>query len=546
MSRNDNARFLTAATVGTGRSKFPRNSETLTTLNIGKLTPIYIDEVLPGDTVKIDMASIGRLVTPANPFFGNMYIDYYFFFVPNRILWEHWENFLGANSQPWFSNTTYTIPTLNVINDLEGSADEDVLEFLGSYYGLPSNHGLQSSDESINVQELPFRAYNLIWNKFFRDENLQAESAFNTTDNAVQDYADYILLNAGKSHDYFTSCLPSPQKGAAVNLPFSGIADVYLDNESIQVGTSTRQAPRFELANGNSAGSGNVTQTTISGYPGMSIGGSTTSIAAYDPAGTLKAQMSSVELTVNELRLAIATQQWLELAARGGTRINEVMWNFFHVRTPDSRIQFPEYLGGKRVDINVSQVVQTSAGNGTTDLGSTGAVSVTRDKGHMFTKSFVEHGWLLGLAVIRYDHIYQNNVHRMFTRKNIYDYYWPQFDNIGEQAVLNKELVVLSDSEEDNNGVFGYQEAWAEYRYKPGMVTGAFNKYLDAPLNSWTLADHYSSQPILGSSWIQEDRNGALDVLLVQNGPDYYLDCYFRASFTRAMSIHSIPGLKRI
>lgn len=524
-----NSRFSVAPQAAIERSRFKRSFSHKTTFDAGQLVPIYCEEVLPGDTVTLDLSTVCRMATPMYPVMDSCFLDVHWFFIPYRLTWDHWREFCGENTDPWAQNIEYTIPH-GLVEASEGG--------FWDHMCVPTKIGA-------NVSALPYRAYCLVWNEWYRDQNLQSCVLVDTGDNANLQKSNN-LLKVNKYKDYFTSCLPSPQKGDAVLLPLGEWAPVYTRSTDVpsdgaivglKWGTDATNITNASLGIIGSAG---VYATQL--YTG-SIG--TAKTANVEPSNLWADLGNATAATVNQLRQAFAVQRLLERDARGGTRYRELVKSHFGVDTGDARVQVPEYLGGKHIPINISQVVQQSAAaNEPTPLGNTGAFSKTVDRDSMFTKSFVEHGLLLGLASIRTDHTYQQGIPRYLSRRNRYDFYWPTLAHIGEQAVKLSEIY----AKDDPNGdiVFGYQEAWADYRYSPNRVSGAFRSNSTQSLDVWHYADDYASRPTLSSSWIAETDANVGRTLAVQDSTvaDQFLcDFYFNAVWTRPMPLYSVPGL---
>lgn len=526
MNRNSEYNFAQNPQVGVSRSRFQRNSDNKTTFNTGDLIPIYLDEVLPGDTHQIDVACVMRMATPIFPVMDNAYCDFYFFFVPNRLLWEHWKEFMGENKETtWTPKTEYSVPQVTAP---KGGWAEGTL---ADYLGLPTKV------EGISVSALPGRAYGLIYNEWFRNQNVTQPTLVEVTDatttgkndgSATNDSAITLAkpLKAAKVFDYYTGALPEPQKGEPIQLPLAGAAPIkaYSEKELKNVRntfTWIAKANPIEVAQVDKDG------TMANGLPADTYMG---------------ADLSSVTAaTINQLRQAFQIQKLLEKDARGGTRYREVLREHFGVISPDSRMQIPEYLGGYRLPINVSQVIQTSSSDDTSPLGNTAALSVTTMNKPMFTKSFTEHGFIMGLAVVRTDQTYQQGIERMWSRKGRYDYYWPVLANIGEQAILNKEIYAQGNAKDDE--AFGYQEAWADYRYKPSKVTGLFRSNAQQSLDAWHYAQDYDALPTLSTAWMEQGEAEMKRTLAVQSQPDFIADFYFMNKTTRCMPVYSIPGL---
>nr|WNN13429.1 MAG: major capsid protein [Microviridae sp.] len=527
MNRNSENRFAENPQVGVSRSRFQRNSDNKTTFNTGDLIPIYLDEVLPGDTHQIDMACVMRMATPIYPVMDNAFCDFYFFFVPNRLLWEHWKDFMGENRKTaWTPKTEYSVP--QVTAPTGGWAEGT----LADYMGLPTKI------EGISVSALPGRAYGLIYNEWFRNQNVTQPTLVEVTDatttgkndgSATNDSAITLAkpLKAAKVFDYYTGALPEPQKGEPITIPLgAGAAPVKLYKETklnnVYDDIYITNAKIFTISKND---------------PIWTSDGSNT-----NKAGTLGADLSEVTAaTINQLRQAFQIQKLLEKDARGGTRYREVLREHFGVVSPDARMQIPEYLGGYRLPINVSQVIQTSSTDSTSPQGNTAALSVTTMNKSMFTKSFTEHGFIMGLAVVRTDQTYQQGIERMWSRKGRYDYYWPVLANIGEQAILNKEIYAQGNAKDEE--AFGYQEAWADYRYKPSKVTGLFRSNAQQSLDSWHYAQDYDALPTLSTAWMEQGDAEMKRTLAVQNQPDFIADFYFMNKTTRCMPVYSIPGL---
>lgn len=535
MNRNSENRFAENPQVGVSRSRFQRNSDNKTTFNTGDLIPVYLDEVLPGDTHQIDVACVMRMATPIFPVMDNAFCDFYFFFVPNRLLWEHWKEFMGENKETaWTPKTEYSVPQVTAPT---GGWEEGTL---ADYLGLPTKVG------GISVSALPGRAYGLIYNEWFRNQNVTQPTLVEVTDatttgkndgSATNDSAITLAkpLKAAKVFDYYTGALPEPQKGEPITIPMQGNAKLLLFNEpsletvySQEGGYTTNTWTGAVTWTGNSSGETEPIGTNIwnKQYPG----------------GWLGADLSGVTAaTINQLRQAFQIQKLLEKDARGGTRYREVLREHFGVISPDARMQIPEYLGGYRLPINVSQVIQTSSTDSTSPQGNTAALSVTTMNKSMFTKSFTEHGFIMGLAVVRTDQTYQQGIERMWSRKGRYDYYWPVLANIGEQAILNKEIYAQGNEKDEE--AFGYQEAWADYRYKPSKVTGLFRSNAAQSLDSWHYAQDYDALPTLSTAWMEQGDTEMKRTLAVQNQPDFIADFYFMNKTTRCMPVYSIPGL---
>lgn len=551
MSRNAESRFAVNPTrIDMSRSRFDRNSSVKTSFNVGQVVPFYLDEVLPGDTFKIRTNKVVRLQTLITPMMDNLYLDTYYFFVPNRLVWSHWKEFNGENTESaWIPETTYEVPQIT-----SPATDGWVVGTLADYFGLPTGV------PNLSVSALPFRAYALVINEWFRDQNLQdplvipvddAGTAGVNTGNYVTDVAKGGLpFVAAKYHDYFTSCLPAPQKGPDVTIPVSGGANLPVVSlaETTSPSLSTAAAQFYAP---NSSNEYKYLYFNASSTPG-GAGASGNNVPITDlsnanngiPMNLWAVNDGEVSAaTINQLRMAFQIQKLYERDARGGSRYIEILKSHFGVTSPDSRLQRPEYLGGNRVPIHINQVIQQSATDSTSPQGNVAGQSLTTDSNGDFTRSFTEHGYVIGLMVVRYPHTYQQGIERHWSRKTRFDYYWPVFANIGEQAVLNKEIYAQGSDTDDE--VFGYQEAWADYRYKPSRVTGEMRSQYAQSLDSWHLADDYTTQPFLSASWIQEDASTVDRVLAVtsEQANQVFCDVYVQNRTTRPMPMYSIPGL---
>ena len=554
MEINQVSRFALNPSVDIQRSKFERNSAVKFSFNVGDLVPFYVDEVLPGDTFSIDTSKVVRMQPLVAPIMDNLYLDTYWFFVPNRLVWSHWKNFCGENTtSKWVPSVEYSVPKAKgfVTDKFPGTNEESAAWLPGDiadYMGIPvcSNSVTAVSQEELQVNALPFRGYALIWNEFFRDQNLQDPVPIDTGDDGghvdnTESLSNRIcqgsgILKACKYHDYFTSCLPSPQKGPDVSIPLSGLAKVVTGNSGIPENSmpisfsSVPNKQNVGFLNGNVPDMLNLQPDE--GSPGNLI------------PNNLYASLGSASLgTINELRLAFQMQRIYEKDARGGTRYTEILKNHFGVTSPDARLQRPEYLGGSRIPININQVVQTSSSSNTPQ-GNTAAYSVTADVHSDFTKSFVEHGFIFGLCVARYDHTYQQGLERFWSRSDRFDYYWPSLANIGEQPVKRKEIYCTGNADNDER-VFGYQEAWADYRYKPSRVAGEMRSRVPNTLDVWHLADNYNGAPFLSAEWIEEDKTNLNRALAVSDtvSNQLWADIFVKNTSVRPMPIYSIPGL---
>ena len=544
MSRNAESHFAVNPTrIDLSRSRFDRSSSYKTTFNVGQIIPFYVDEVLPGDTFSIDTSKVVRMQTLLTPVMDDIFLDTYYFFVPNRLTWNHWKQFMGENTESaWIPSVEYEIPQLTAP---EGGWN---IGTIADYMGIPTGVS------GLSVNALPFRAYALIMNEWFRDENLSDPLNIPVTDATVQgvntgtfvtDVAKGGLpYTAAKYHDYFTSALPAPQKGPDVTIPVStatAFPVITQDEKVPNPGSSAMTVTAPGVTAGYSLGfqpNGGLSVSNTGGPTGNWVSG-------FSPNNLwAQAEGNTVVATINQLRLAFQIQKLYERDARGGTRYIEILKSHFGVTSPDARLQRPEYLGGNRIPININQVVQSSSTDASgTPQGNTAAYSLTSDNHSDFTKSFVEHGFLIGVMVARYRHTYQQGLERFWSRKDRFDYYFPVFANIGEQAIKNKEIYAQGTEKDDE--VFGYQEAWADYRYRPNRVTGEMRSAAPQSLDVWHLGDDYESLPSLSDSWIREDSKTVNRVLAVSDNVSAQLFCdiYVRNLCTRPMPLYSIPGL---
>lgn len=556
MNRNVESHFATLPRADISRSRFDRSSSLKTSFNVGDIIPFYLDEVLPGDTFNVETSKVVRMQPMVTPIMDNIYLDTYYFFVPARLCWQHWKELNGENTESaWLPATEYEIPQITA------PAGGWNVGTIADYFGIPTGV------PKLSVNALPFRAYALICNEWFRDENLSdplniplddATVAGVNTGVWVTDVAKGGLpYRAAKYHDYFTSCLPAPQKGPDVTIPVAEAGryqvvpmtqevDYTLSTAPLQWrkrsdGTGWSTNPNNFALNVSYAGGDSIYGSTAQQY---SSGGSESIVDIFPSNLWALSSGNAQAATINQLRMAFQIQKLYERDARGGTRYTEILKSHFGVTSPDSRLQRPEYLGGNRIPINVNQIVQQSATqDGSTPQGNPVGLSFTSDRNDDFIKSFTEHGYVIGLMVARYDHTYQQGLERLWTRKDRFDFYWPVFANIGEQAVLNQEIYAQGTVEDTE--VFGYQEAWAEYRYKPNKVTGEMRSQYAQSLDVWHLADDYNALPTLSDSWIREDPANVDRVLAISSSVSNQLfaDIYVRNRSTRPMPVYSVPGL---
>lgn len=548
MNRNTESHFSLSPHVDISRSRFDRSASLKTSFNAGDVVPFFLEEVLPGDTFSVDTSKVVRMQTLLTPMMDNVYLDTYYFFVPNRLVWDHWKEFCGENTESaWIPQTEYTMPQITSPAGQGWSVGT-----LADYFGIPTGVA------GLSVSALPFRAYALIINEWFRDQNLQDPLVVPTDDSTVAGVNTGTFVTdvakggkpfiAAKYHDYFTSALPAPQKGPDVTIPvahagsYPVVALKNVDNNSLNTGP---------LIFGDFNANGGVTvPRTYSSLNSPSAQADTSLVWSQPYNGAVPSNLMAVAdgnaaaATINQLRLAFQIQKFYERQARGGSRYTEVVRSFFGVTSPDARLQRPEYLGGNRVPININQIVQQSGTESSgTPQGTVVGQSLTTDKHSDFTKSFTEHGLIIGVLVARYDHTYQQGLNRLWSRKDKFDFYWPVFANIGEQAIKNKEI--FAQGTDKDNEVFGYQEAWAEYRYKPNMVTGEMRSAYAQSLDVWHLADDYSTLPSLSDSWIREDKANIDRVLAVTSAVSnqFFADIYVKNYCTRPMPMYSVPGL---
>lgn len=567
-------RFSDAPAMYMRRTKFDRSHVYKTTFDAGKLIPVFVDEVLPGDTARMSVNYFARLATPIKPIMDNIYLDWFFFFVPNRLVWEHWQNFCFEQEDP-DDSTDYVIPTVSASTSVNNS----LVGSLWDYFGLPIN----TTNNITGISALPFRGVYLIYNEWFRDENLQKSVKIEKGDvnrvidiNRLSEQPSWVLDSSsadaypgfacpprGKRHDYFTSALPWTQKGPGVSIGLAGTASIvdptpgtgYLlhstGNQLAAVsayGGDASSSGGRRIAQGNGSISfnrnGDTDFSTIGGFAGNASSSVTMSAQT---ASTYLGNDSYVDLdtsnifTINSLRTAFQMQKFYERLARGGSRYTEVLRSFFGVVSPDARLQRPEFLGSFTKMVNVNPIAQTSATNDTSPQGNLSAYGVTAAKFHGFTKSFVEHGYIFGFVCARADLTYQQGINKMWLRSTVYDFYWPTFAHLGEQAIELREI--YAQGSEADKTVFGYQERYAEYRYKPSQITGKFRSSVtDGNLDVWHLSQFFKNAPTLNEEFIVE--NPPIErIIAVPSEPEFLLDIGFRYTTVRPMPMFGTPGL---
>lgn len=566
-------RFSDAPAMYMKRTKFDRSHVYKTTFNSGKLIPVFVDEVLPGDTTRMSVNYFARLATPIKPIMDNIYLDWFFFFVPNRLVWEHWQNFCFEQEDP-DDSTDYVIPAVTVGNN----SGNNYIGSLWDFFGLPVN----TAGNLSGISALPFRGVYLIWNEWFRDENLQKSvkiqkgdvgEVLDSTRTAEQPswlfssgtnlVFGYACPPRGKRHDYFTSALPWTQKGPGVSIGLAGTASIVdptpgtgylLHSTDNQLAAVSAYGGEASSSGGHrvTLGSGSITFNNLGGSDFSNVGGfagneKNNITVSAQPARTYLGNDSYVDLdtssifTINSLRTAFQMQKFYERLARGGSRYTEVLRSFFGVVSPDARLQRPEFLGSFTKMVNVNPIAQTSSTNDTSPQGNLSAYGVTAAKFHGFTKSFVEHGYIFGFVCARADLTYQQGINKMWLRSTVYDFYWPTFAHLGEQAIELREI--YAQGSKDDTTVFGYQERYAEYRYKPSQITGKFRSSVTGgTLDKWHLSQFFKNAPTLNEEFIVEkppiDR-----IIAVPSEPEFLLDIGFRYTTVRPMPMFGTPGL---
>lgn len=551
MNRNNERHFNQVPETHVSRTRFKRDQNILTTFDAGKLIPFYVDEVLPGDTFSVDTAAIVRMTTPKYPVFDDAFIDFYYFFCPNRILWDNFKRFMGeADDAPWMPTKTYQVPKIIISgdsenNDKKGPKEESILD----YMGVPTK--IKGKAE---INALPIRAYVKIWNEFFRDQNVSNQAAIITSDEDVEYYEkeqeteEEILQGArvggkclpvNRFHDYFSSCLPYPQRGPEVTIALTGNAPIKMFDDN---GINGPTNPTTVWMSGAAAylAQNNTNETIVALGSTEQTGGE--SVARY-----IATDLSNIEAaTINQLRQAFAVQHYYEALARGGSRYREQVRALFGVSISDKTVQVPEYLGGGRYHVNINQIVQTSGQQTENDtpLGETGAMSVTPISESSFTKSFEEHGFVLGVMCVRHNHSYQQGLEKFWSRSDRLDYYFPQFANIGEQPVKKKEIMLTGTKTDEET--FGYQEAWADYRMKPNRVSGKMRSNAEGTLDFWHYADNYDTAPTLSQEWMNEGKTEIARTLIVQDEPQFFGAIRVMNKTTRCMPLYSVPGLEKL
>ena len=561
MNRNNERHFLQIPEMHASRTRFNRDQTILTTFDSGKLIPFFVDEVLPGDTFQVDTTAIIRMSTPKYPVMDDAFIDFYYFYAPNRILWDNFKHFMGeVEETPWMPAKAYAVPQIkiNASTPKPGPDEKSILD----YMGVPTK-----VKKPFSINALPIRAYVKIWNEFFRDENVDNAAVLKTDDADVtyqfepeatetleKDLQNAVLggnlLPVNKYHDYFTSCLPYPQRGPEITLPMSGNAPIYWadakdDPLTIQDlknnGTWTSEGDFLRRS---------LTQMMTQNYNNTNE--KARAVLGYTSSGAkvgerMTADLSTVTAaTINDLRQAVAVQQYYEALARGGSRYREQVRALWDVTISDKTVQVPEYLGGGRYQVNVNQIIQTSGQQTENDtpIGETGAVSVTPIRESSFTKSFEEHGFVIGVACVRHNRSYQQGLERFWSRRDRLDYYVPQFANLGEQPVKTKEIMLTGEATDEDT--FGYQEAWADYRMKPNRVSGLMRSNATGTLDFWHYADVYKTVPTLSQEWMAEGKAEIARTLIVQSEPQFFGAVRVANKTTRRMPLYSVPGLYKL
>ena len=544
MNRNTNMFAYNRPYLDISRSKFKRNCDHKTTMNAARLVPIYVDELLPGDSVKMNMTALVRMSTPIYPVMDNAYMDTYFFAIPERLVWEHWVNMMGENDTDyWTENTEYEMPTIKN-NKTTGWEKGSLADYLGIPIGV----------SGLEVRADIMRACALVYNSWFRDENNVEPQHIYLDDTNRTIASDAVIADINKVEygiecpkvakfaDYFTTALPQPQKGDAVRIPLGTTAPLIENDVTKMFKGKTSGAEGFLVINANGTPGQTISQ------PPQLRNNSTPNVGFQaGEAIELLGDNFTVDLsnatsaTINQLRQAFAVQKLFERDAIGGTRYTETIRAHFGCTSPDARQQRPEYVGGGRVQINMTQVLQQSATDETSPQGNTAAYSLTVDSRDMVNYSATEHMLLIGFACIRTEHTYQQGLERFWGRRNRFDWYWPVFANLGNQFIRNEEIYAQGTDEDKE--AFGYQEAWAEYRYKPSRVSGEMRSTYSAPLDSWHYADYFESLPTLSKTFIEETDANIARTLAVQTQDQFICDFYFRGTWTRPMPVNSVPGL---